>query len=98
MSGTRPRTIRESQEYAEAKEGILNSLGKAAHIFDEVQQTFDYILARKPEFYRQVKDGLGVRAFETRRGVLPSMYFWYAYNEQYVDLLYVELVGNGEED
>lgn len=93
----RPRGIRESDEYVEQKAVIIAQFASSARAFEELHESFTYTLAREPGFYPFIVAGLGVRGFRTRPGMIPALFIWYTYDDQFVDLLFVEVVEDGEE-
>jgi len=92
----------ESETYQTSKQEVLAALGKNAGVYEDFELTFQFVLARKPEFYPLVVQGLNVRMFKSDTGILPSVRVWYTCVEtpppepqRTVTLLYVGLITNG---
>lgn len=99
IPGTPLREIVESEEFLESKGRLLGQIGESEKLFEDVATyMFGLVLAKRPDLYPRVRSDLNVRLMRTEAGRLPQMRVWYTYDDDQVELLYIELTGDGEEE
>lgn len=96
MDGIRnnpPRNLKESAQFTEQKNKLLDIEG--CKRLDDILAGLDIALCRAPDRYPIIVKGTDLRMFKTLKFPnVPAFKIWYRYDEEAVELVFIEKVAD----